>query len=336
MKVQAFAATRSGSKLKPFEYELGPLKPDEVDIEIEYCGICHSDLHMLKNEWGITKYPFVPGHEIVGKISAVGKMVTHLKKGQRVGVGWRSRSCQTCEQCLSGYHNRCLIGEDVIVGRHGGFGNKVRCQALWAFPLPDNLDIKTSGPLFCGGITVFNPIVQNGIKATDHVAVVGIGGLGHMALLFLNAWGCEVTAFSTNPKKEQEARNFGAHHFINSNNVDNLNSLANKFKMILVTANVELNWDAYINTLAPGGKLHIVGAVPQVKATMSPLISHERSIGASPTGGPAVILSMLEFCTRHQIGPLVEEYPLSKVNEALEHLDAGKARYRIVLRNDLA
>ncbi|MBA2268714.1 MAG: NAD(P)-dependent alcohol dehydrogenase, partial [Nitrosopumilus sp.] len=262
-------------------------------------------------------------------------MVTHLKKGQRVGVGWRSRSCQTCEQCLSGYHNRCLTGEDVIVGRHGGFGNKVRCQALWAFPLPDKLDIKTAGPLFCGGITVFSPIVQNGIKATDHVAVVGIGGLGHMALLFLKAWGCEVTAFSTNPKKEKEARKFGAHHFINSNNLDNLSSLTNKFKLIIVTVNVEIDWDAYINTLAPGGRLHIVGAVPQVRATVSPLISHERSIGASPTGGPAVILSLLGFCSRHQIGPLVEEYPLSKVNEALEHLEAGKARYRIILKNDL-
>ena len=156
-----------------------------------------------------------------------------------------------------------------------------------------------------------------------------------MALLFLNAWGCEVTAFSTNPKKEKEARKFGAHHFINSNNTKNLNSLANKFKMILVTANVEIDWDAYINTLAPGGRLHIVGAVPQVRATMSPLISHEESIGASPTGGPAVILSMLNFCTRNQIMPLVEEYPLSKVNEALEHLEAGKARYRIILRNNL-
>jgi alcohol/geraniol dehydrogenase (NADP+) len=335
MKVHAFAATQQGSKLEPFEYELGPLEPDEVDIDIEYCGICHSDLHMLKNEWGITNYPFVPGHEIIGKVSEVGKMVTHLKTGQRVGVGWRSRSCQTCEQCLSGYHNRCLSGEDVIVGRHGGFGNKVRCQALWAFPLPDKLDIKTAGPLFCGGITVFNPIIQNRIKATDHVGVVGIGGLGHMALLFLKAWGCEVTAFSTNPKKEKEARKLGAHHFINSNNLDNLISLTDRFNLIIVTANVEIDWDAYINTLAPGGRLHIVGAVPQVRVTMSPLISHERSIGASPTGGPGVILSMLGFCARHQINPLVEEYPLSKVNEAFEHLEAGKARYRIILRNDL-
>lgn len=335
MKVLAFAATQQGSKLEPFEYELGPLEPDEVDIDIEYCGICHSDLHMLKNEWGITKYPFVPGHEIIGKISAVGKMVTHLKTGQRVGVGWRSRSCQICEQCLSGYHNRCLTGEDVIVGRHGGFGNKVRCQALWAFPLPDKLDSKTAGPLFCGGITVFNPIIQNRIKATDHVGVVGIGGLGHMALLFLKAWGCEVTAFSTNPKKEKEARNFGAHHFINSNNLDSLRSLTSRFNLIIVTANVEIDWDSYINTLAPGGRLHIVGAVPQVRATMSPLISHERSIGASPTGGPGVILNMLGFCARHEINPLVEEYPLSKVNKALERLEAGKARYRIILRNDL-
>lgn len=334
MIVRAFAAKEPGGKLEPFEYKLGLLKPDEVDIDVEYCGICHSDLHMLKNEWGITKYPFVPGHEIIGKISSVGNMVTHLKRGQRVGVGWRSRSCQTCIQCLSGYHNRCLKGEDVIVGRHGGFADKVRCQALWAFLLPDSLDFRTAGPLFCGGITVFNPIIQNGIKSTDHVGVVGIGGLGHMALLFLNAWGCEVTAFSSNPEKEKESRQLGAHHFLNSNKLENLKSFINKFDMIIVTTNIEIEWDAYINTLRPGGKLHIVGAVPSVKATVFPLIASERSIGGSPTGGPSVILNMLDFCNRHKIKPLVEEFPLSDVNKAFESLEAGKARYRIVLKND--
>ena len=133
MSVNAFAANKPGSKLKAFNYELGQLKPDEVDIDVEYCGICYSDVHMWRNDWGQTIYPFVPGHEIIGKVSNIGSMVTHLKIGQRVGVGWRSRSCQTCDQCLNGYHNRCPNGEDVIVARHGGFANKVRCQALWAF-----------------------------------------------------------------------------------------------------------------------------------------------------------------------------------------------------------
>jgi alcohol/geraniol dehydrogenase (NADP+) len=335
MNIQAYAAHEPSGKLESFQYELGALKPDEVELDIEYCGICHSDLSMLKNEWGLTRYPFVPGHEIIGKVAAMGNMVNHLKVGQYVGLGWRARSCLVCDQCLSGHHNRCLKGEDVIIGRHGGYADKVRCQALFAFPLPNNINIKNAGPLFCGGITVFNPIVHNNIKPTDHVAVVGIGGLGHIAIKFLNAWGSEVTAISTNPEKEKEAQEFGADHFINSKISDALKLYTNNFDMVLVTANADLDWDKYIDTLRPGGKLHIVGATPQVKATVFPLILGEKSIGASPGGGPADILKMLDFCSRHGIEPIIEEFPLSRVNEAMARLESGKARYRIVLQNDL-
>jgi uncharacterized zinc-type alcohol dehydrogenase-like protein len=335
MTVQAYAANEAGGKLGLFEYELSPLKPDEVEIDVEYCGICHSDLSMLKNDWGFTRYPFVPGHEVIGRVSDIGQMVKHLKIGQYVGVGWRARSCLVCDHCLSGHHNRCLKGEDVIVGRHGAYGEKIHCQGLWAFPLPEKIKPKTAGPLFCGGITVFSPIIHNGIKPTDHVAVVGIGGLGHMAIKFLNSWGCEVTAISTNPGKEKEAREFGAHRFLNSRDPKILKTHANSFDMILVTSNVDLEWDSYVGALRPGGRLHIVGAASQVKATVFPLISGEKSIGGSPIGGPADILNMLDFCSRHGIEPVTEEFPLSKVNEALAHLESGKARYRIVLQNDL-
>ncbi|MDR4511453.1 MAG: NAD(P)-dependent alcohol dehydrogenase [Nitrososphaeraceae archaeon] len=333
MKVQAYAAHKPGLKLEPFEYELGSLNPDEVEIDIEYCGICHSDKSMLLNEWGFTKYPLVPGHEIIGKISDIGHQVKHLKVGQYVGVGWRARSCMICDQCLTGQHNRCLRGKDVIVGRHGGFANKVRCQSVWAFPLPPNIDVKSAGPLFCGGITVFNPLIQNNTKPTDHVAVVGLGGLGHLALKFLNAWGCEVTAMSTTPEKENEAKEFGAHNFLNSKDKTHLTKAKNTFDMILVTSNVNLDWDAYISTLRVGGKLHIVGAAPQINMQIFPLISGEKSIGGSPIGSPFTIIKMLDFCSRHNISPTVEEFPLSSVNEALAHLESRKARYRIVLRN---
>jgi alcohol/geraniol dehydrogenase (NADP+) len=335
MTVQAYAANEAGGRLGLFEYELSPLKPDEVEIDVEYCGICHSDLSMLKNDWGFTRYPFVPGHEVIGRVSDIGQLVKHLKIGQYVGVGWRARSCLVCDQCLSGHHNRCLKGEDVIVGRHGAYGEKIHVQGLWAFPLPEKINPKTAGPLFCGGITVFSPIIHNGIKPTDHVAVVGIGGLGHMAIKFLNSWGCEVTAISTNPGKEKEAREFGAHRFLNSHDPKILKIHANSFDMILVTSNVDLEWDSYVGALRPGGRLHIVGAASQVKATVFPLISGEKSIGGSPIGGPADILNMLDFCSRHGIEPVTEEFPLSKVNEALAHLESGKARYRIVLQNDL-
>jgi uncharacterized zinc-type alcohol dehydrogenase-like protein len=335
LSIHAFAAHQIGGNLDPFEFKLGPLKPDEVEIEVNYCGICFSDIRMLRNDWGVSRYPLVPGHEVIGRVVEKGSIVEYLKVGQQVGLGWRARSCLACGQCLAGYHNRCPKGEDVIVGRHGGYATRVRCQGIWAFPLPESINPETAGPLFCGGITVFNPIIQNNIKPTDHVAVVGIGGLGHIAIKILNAWGCDVTAISSNPKKEKDSREFGASHFVYSRESDSLRAYQNDFDLILVTANVELDWDAYISTLRPGGRLHIVGAAPRINVNVSPLNAEEKSIGASPIGGPAEILMMLDFCSRHRIEPMIEEYPLSHVNEALKHLESGKARYRIVLQNDL-
>jgi uncharacterized zinc-type alcohol dehydrogenase-like protein len=335
MAIKAYAAQKIGGILEPFEYDPGELETDQVEIDISSCGICHSDLSMLDNDWQMTQYPFVPGHEIVGKIATIGEGITHLKPGQTVGLGWFSKSCMTCKECMSGNHNLCPSAEGVIVGRHGGFANKVRAHQGWIIPLPEGINLKTAGPLFCGGITVFNPIIQNNIQPTDRVGVVGIGGLGHLALRFLRAWGCEVTAFSTSPDKEAEARELGAHHFVNTHDPDALAKLANSFDMILVAVNVELDWDGYINSLHPKGKLHIVGAAPSVSATVFPLIIGEKSIGGSPLGSPATISTMLDFAARHGIEPVTETFPMSKVNDALEKLRTGKPRFRLVLENDL-
>lgn len=334
MIVKAYAAKASGEPLVPFEYELNEIGYDQVDIDVSSCGICHSDLSMLDNHWEITAYPFVPGHEIAGTIRAVGKGVTHLTPGQRVGLGWFAQSCMTCHQCLSGHHNLCPDAIGTIVGRHGGFADRVRAHKGWVIPLPNGTNVNTAGPLFCGGITVFNPIVQNNIRPTDRVGVVGIGGLGHMALRFLKAWGCEVTAFSTSPDKETAARDLGAHHFVNTSDSKALEKLAGYFDMVLVTVNVALDWDAYIGTLRPRGKLHIVGAAPSVEATVFPMIIGQRSVGASPLGSPATMVSMLEFAARHGIEPVTEAFPMSKVNDALEKLRSGKPGHRIVLQND--
>jgi uncharacterized zinc-type alcohol dehydrogenase-like protein len=190
MTIHAFAVPQVGADLVPFEYEPAALKPDEVDVDIHYCGICHSDLSLIDNAWGMSEYPMVPGHEVAGVVRAKGDAVTHLEIGQQVGVGWFSRSCMTCPQCMDGDHNLCGTAEGIAVGRHGGFAERVTVQAAWATPLPVGLDLANVGPLFCGGITVFNPIVQFGVRPTDRVAVVGIGGLGHLALQFLNKWGC--------------------------------------------------------------------------------------------------------------------------------------------------
>ena len=331
--IRAYAAHKAGGKLELFEYDPGPLKDEEVEINVEYCGVCHSDLSMLKNEWGNSKYPLVPGHEVVGTIAAIGDRVKTLKIGQQVGLGWFSHSCMHCEWCMSGNHNLCLTLEQTIVGRYGGFADKVRAHEEWVIPLPEGIDPAKVSPLFCGGITVFNPIVQFNVKPTDRVGVIGIGGLGHMALRFLRAWGCDVTAFSTNPDKEAEARELGANHFVNSRDSKAIETVANSFDLILSTANADLDWGMYISALRPKGRLHFVGVVPNaIQAYAFPLIGGQKSLSGSPLGSPATTAKMLDFAARHGIEPVTETFTFSQVNEAIAHLEAGKARYRIVLK----
>ena len=331
--VKGYAANEPGGELKAFEYELGPLGDNQVDMKVEYCGICHSDLSMLDNEWGMTQYPFVPGHEIIGIVEAAGVNVKKLTVGQRVGLGWNSGSCMACEWCKSGNHNLCLSAEGTEIGRYGGFADKVRAEAAWVFPIPEQLNAEAAGPLFCAGITVFNPIVQFDVKPTDRVGVIGIGGLGHLALRFLDAWGCEVTAFSTSPEKESDAREFGADHFVDSRDLKALEGVANSFDFILSTVNASLDWNAYISALRPKGRLHFVGIVLEpVSIGIFNLGMGQKSISASPIGNPPTISKMLDFAVRHKIQPTIETFKFAEVNEAIEKLRRGKARYRIVLK----
>jgi len=335
--IKACAVKQSGGRLEPFAYDPGALGSDQVEIDVIACGVCHSDLSMVNSEWGEIAYPLVPGHEVVGTIAQLGVNVQHLKLGDRVGLGWFSGSCMVCNQCMSGNHNLCPTREQTIVGRHGGFADKVRCQAEWATPLPAGIDMRKAGPLFCGGITVFNPLLQFDVRPTHRVGVIGIGGLGHLALQFLNKWGCEVTAFTSSDAKREEARHMGAHHVVNSRDAEQLNTLAGSFDFILSTVAVDLDWESWFALLAPRGRLHIVGAAPApVPVPAFTLIGDQRSLSGSPAASPFVIRTMLDFCVRHRIEPLVEYFPMSSVNEALAHLAAGKARYRIVLENDLA
>ncbi|NJK35832.1 MAG: NAD(P)-dependent alcohol dehydrogenase [Oscillatoriales cyanobacterium SM2_2_1] len=334
MNVQAFAATALGEPLTPFTYELPPLGDRQVDITVESCGICHSDLSMLHNHWGITQYPFVPGHEVVGIIASTGDRVTQLQVGQRVGLGWFSHSCGHCHWCMTGDHNLCQTAEQTIVGRHGGFADVVRAYEEWVIPLPESLDPLTAGPMFCGGITVFNPIIQHDIKPTDHVGVIGIGGLGHLALKFLRAWGCAVTAFTSTPAKADEARRLGADRVIDSRDPQALANATNSLDLILCTANANLDWGKYIAALRPKGRLHFVGVVPSaIETHVFPLIAAQKSLSGSPLGSPEITKQMLDFAARHRIAPEVETFSFSAVNEALAHLESGKARYRIVLKH---
>lgn len=331
--VHAYAAASPSSPLTPYTYELPSIDPEHVDIRVEYCGICHSDLSMLRNEWGFSTYPLVPGHEVVGRVEVVGSLVKNLKVGDRVGLGWFSGSCMTCPQCMGGDHNLCDSNESTIVGRHGGFADIVRSHWAWAIKLPDSLPAASAGPLFCGGITVFSPIVEFNVRPTDRVGVIGAGGLGHLAIQFLSKWGCEVTAFSSTPDKVDELTNLGAHRVVNSRDCEALKAEAGRFDFIISTVAVPLEWMSYVAALAPKGRLHTVGAIPApVALDAFPLIMGQRSFSGSPLGSPATTALMLEFCARHGIAPMVEEYPLSEVNKAIERLENGSPRYRVVLK----
>ena len=280
--IHAYAAAKAGSALEPFDYDAGALRSDEVEIDVVSCGICHSDLSMLDDEWEQSAYPLVPGHEVVGTITAVGDGVAHLRPGQTVGLGWVSRSCMTCRQCMRGDHNLCQQ-EQTIVGRHGGFADKARCQSTWAIPLPDGVTAEKAGPLFCGGLTVFNAVVQAGVMPTDRVAVIGIGGLGHLALQFLSKWGCEVTAFTSSSNKADQAIQLGARRVIDSRSDTALDAAEGTFDFILSTVNAPLDWDKYFAALAPRGRLHTVGAVlePMPVATFS-MIGGQKSLSGNP------------------------------------------------------
>jgi uncharacterized zinc-type alcohol dehydrogenase-like protein len=333
--IRAYAAHEAGGSLERFDYDPGDLLAGQIEIDVTSCGICHSDLSMVENQWQMSSYPLVPGHEVIGTIAAVGEGVTHLAVGDTVGLGWFSHSCMVCHSCMSGDHNLCAAGEATIVGRCGGFADKVRCGAEWAIPLPTGVDPADAGPLFCGGITVFNPIVQLGVQPTDRVGVIGIGGLGHLAVQFLASWGCEVTAFTSTGAKADEARKMGAHHVVNSRDGSELEAVAGSLDFILSTVNVDLDWDAYLAALAPRGRLHTVGAVPSpLPVPAFTLLAGQKSVSGSPLGSPATTATMLQFCARHGIQAQTEHFPMSRVNEALDHLRAGRARYRIVLDND--
>ena len=333
--ITAYAALEPGSELKPFEYDPGELDQDDIEIDVLYCGICHSDLSVIDNSWQMTQYPVVPGHEVIGKVAQVGKNVGKFKIGEIVGLGWNSAFCNECANCGSGNNNLCINAPHAtIIGHHGGFANKVRAAKNSVVKIPELIDLDSIAPLLCGGITVFNPLLQFGIKPTSQVAVIGIGGLGHMALQFLNAWGCEVTAFSSNESKYEEILNLGAHHVLNSTKQNEIKSVEGKFDYIISTVNVKLDWNMYLSTLAAKGRLHFVGAVLEpLDINVFSLITQQRTVSGSPVGSPYAISEMLEFVKLHKVKPVVEIFPMSEVNNAISKLRKGDVRYRVVLKN---
>ncbi len=335
-QIQAWAAYSPKQKLQLITLDNGELGAEEVEIIVTHCGLCHSDLSMINNEWGLSSYPLIAGHEVVGRISAMGSAVKGLNLGQRVGVGWNSGCCMHCHECVSGQQHLCAhVSPTIAGGHHGGFASKMRAHWLWVMPLPEQLDSRSAGPLLCGGVTVFAPLLKFNIKPTDHVGIVGIGGLGHLGLRFANAWGCEVTAFTTSESKIDEAKGFGAHHVISSYDRASILTAANSLDLLLITINQPLDWAIWLKTLKPNGRMHVVGAVLEpMPIPAIELIFGQKRVSGSPTGSPSVLATMIEFAARHHIAPKVEHFQMREVNDALAHLAAGKARYRVVLDAD--
>jgi uncharacterized zinc-type alcohol dehydrogenase-like protein len=332
--IQGLAAHAAGAELLTFRYDPGELGPQEVEIGISHCGICHSDLHLIANDWGISQYPFIPGHEVIGKIVAVGSEVGSLTVGQRVGLGWQSNSCGQCEWCMQGMENLCANAEATCVHRHGGYANRVRAHARFVAPIPDALPSEKAAPLLCGGITVYSPMRTHGVNPSSRVGVVGIGGLGHLAIQFARVFGAEVVAFSSSAAKEEEARELGAHHFVNSRETKSMREMAGALDLIVSTANADQEWNTYIQALRPTGTLCIVGVPPKPMVVQTlPLIAGIRSITGNPTGSPSRLREMLDVAARHGVQAKTELFAMGQANEAIEKVKKNKVRYRAVLIN---
>jgi uncharacterized zinc-type alcohol dehydrogenase-like protein len=334
MSVKGWVATAAKQKMVLQDIDLGPLAAEDVEVAVEHCGLCHSDVSVLNNDWGISQYPAVLGHEVIGRVTALGTAAKGVQVGQQVGVGWTAASCMHCRQCLSGDQHLCVEAQPTILGHRGGFAARVRCHWAWAIPLPQGLNDAEAGPLLCGGVTVFHPLVLYA-KPTSHVGIVGIGGLGHMAVKFAAAYGCDVTAFTSSAGKFDEARGFGANHVVSSRDSAAIKNLAGTLDLLIVTANAPLDWDAMIGTLAPNGRMHVVGVIAEpIPVAVFALIVGQRSVSGSPTGSPVDIATMLDYAARHGVAPQTEHFPMSRINDAFERLESGKARYRIVLDAD--
>jgi uncharacterized zinc-type alcohol dehydrogenase-like protein len=322
MSFNAYAAKHAKARLEPFRYEPKPLAADEVEIAISHCGICHSDVHLVDGEWG-DWFPLVPGHEIVGTV-VTGKV---FPAGERVGVGWQRSSCGECEYCRAGEEVLCARHEATCQGNFGGFADRIRVNERFAFTIPDDLASETAAPLLCGGITVYTPLRTYAAKGS-RVGVIGIGGLGHLALQFAKALGCEVTAFSRVAGKQADARRFGADHFATGD------PAKGSLDLILNTAHAALDIDAYLAALRPKGIFCQLGASPApLEVPSMPLIAGSRSVIGSAIGSPAVIREMLVLAAERGIAAMTEVVPMRGANEALDKTRRNLARYRMVLAN---
>ena len=334
-KITGYAAMASGQKLTPFEYDPPELKEHDVRVEVTHCGLCYTDVQAIDDYYGITKFPFVPGHEIVGRVTELGPAVTEVKKGDRIGIGWQGRSCMKCEWCVRGEEQLCKeVAHNGVWEPHGGFASSISVDSRFAHPIPSDMNSEDAAVLLCAGISVYNPLRSNVTGRPMKIGVVGVGGLGHLAIQFAHALGYEVTAISSSPGKKEEALGFGADHFILSSDREALRRLELSFDMHLYTAHGEVDWTTLSLTVRNNGKIVVVGFsnVP-VKFEPLELVVHQQSITGSFIGNRAMMREMLSFAQQQSIRPKLELMPMAKVNEAIQRVKENMARYRIVLVN---
>jgi Zn-dependent alcohol dehydrogenases len=333
-EIHGLAVHAAGAHLLPYKFDPGELKANEIEIKISHCGICHSDVYLIDNDWGISKYPFIPGHEIVGTVVAAGEGVRNLTVGERVGVGWQADSCGICEWCRQGDEHLCALAQPTCVGRNGGFADKIRVNSRFAIPLPRSLESEHAAPLLCGGITVYSPLRNHGVRPSSRVGIIGIGGLGHMGIQFAKVFGADVTAFSTSKDKENEARELGANHFVSTRDTGALKKVAGSFDFLLSTVSADQDWAAYVGALRPKGVICLVGAPPSPLSLQAfPLIGGQKAVSGSPTGSPRDLYEMLDVAARHNIKAVTERFAMAKANDAVAKVKKNQIRYRAVLAN---
>lgn len=342
MNVLGYAAHSPEDNLAPYKFERRDQRANDVVIDILYCGVCHSDIHTVRNDWGGAAYPIVPGHEIIGKVTSVGLAVTRFKVGDRVGVGCMVDSCQHCKSCGKGLEQYCEEGSTFTynsVDRHdqaptyGGYSDKIVVSDKFVLKVPDGLDLTGAAPLLCAGITMWSPLRHWKVGSGSKVAIVGLGGLGHMGLKLAKALGAEVTLFTRSPGKEQDARRLGADHIVLSMDNDHMAAVKGKFDLIIDTVPYIHDVNPYLPTLATDGTLVLVGYLGALDPFLNsvPMILGRKSVAGSLIGGIAETQEMLDFCGKHGITSDIEMIKIQDINTAYERMLKSDVKYRFVI-----
>lgn len=341
MKTIGYAAHEAAAPLAPFDFERRALRPDDVAMEVLYCGICHTDLHQARNDWGRGTYPMVPGHEIIGRVTQVGRDVKLFAIGDHVGVGCMVDSCQHCDQCRKGEEQLCRHGNTPTYnGRdrltceptYGGYSKHLVVREAFGLRVPDGLDLSRAAPLLCAGITTYSPLKTWNVSPGSRVGVIGLGGLGHMAVKLAAGFGADVTVFSRTADKRADALALGADRLLVSTDAAAMANAANSFDLIIDTVPVKHDVNPYMPLLDVDGTLVLVGQIgPLAEPSTVPLIMGRRRIAGSPIGGIAETQEMLDFCAKKNILPDCEVIRMDQINEAFERMDRSDVRYRFVI-----